>query len=239
MFVSVLLHFPVLSPMWSLCSSRESAFTEVEHHVLSDTIPFSIRLVRRTISSLIQALERTNVRARSFWHILQRFGNSQYAIIHSFFDTMSMYIDMKIILPENCSNSHCISVIMFWISRRISNVVNPGNFFTRTPSAPRRFDPILDIGMNSWTNRFSPSMRLRDYHWFCPCTLLSWIIFKYTTSEHNSTLVFFDVMVLTSEFLRRQMFIFQAECIVLPSFQASSITSFLFLTLVFCHAFVF
>ena len=40
---------------------------------------------------------------------------------------MSLYIDMKIILTVNCSGSHCISVIIFWISARICNVVNRGN----------------------------------------------------------------------------------------------------------------
>ena len=35
---------------------------------------------------------------------------------------------MKIIRPSNCSDSHFISVIIFWISARICNVVNPGNF---------------------------------------------------------------------------------------------------------------
>ena len=40
--------------------------------------------------------------------------------------TMSLYIDMKMILPGSCSGSHFLSAIMFWISARICNVVNPG-----------------------------------------------------------------------------------------------------------------
>ena len=71
--------------------------------------------------------------------------------------TMSLYIDMKIIRPWNCSGSHFISVIMFWISVRICNAVNPGKFSTRTPSAHRPLDPILCIDVNSYTNQPSPS----------------------------------------------------------------------------------
>ena len=75
-----------------------------------------------------------------------------FAIHNSLFPyslhTMSSYIDLKMIRPMNCSGSHCISVIIFWISTRICNVVNPWKSWTRTPSTPRRFDPILDIGMN-------------------------------------------------------------------------------------------
>ena len=42
---------------------------------------------------------------------------------------MSLCIDKKIIRPVNCSGSHCISFIIFWISASICNVVNPGKFF--------------------------------------------------------------------------------------------------------------
>ena len=50
-----------------------STSTEIDHHVLSDAIPLSIRFVR--VSSvpflvLIQAQEMTNVRARIFSHVL-------------------------------------------------------------------------------------------------------------------------------------------------------------------------
>ena len=43
--------------------------------------------------------------------------------------TMSLYIGMKIVLPVSCSGSLCISVIIFWISVRICNEVNPGKIF--------------------------------------------------------------------------------------------------------------
>ena len=66
------------SSFQSTCSAeyRMSAFTEVEEHVFSDIIPFSIRLVRveiRTISLLIQVREMTNVRAGIILHILPQF----------------------------------------------------------------------------------------------------------------------------------------------------------------------
>ena len=80
----------------------------------------------RTISSLIQAQETT--RARIFLHKLLRFWNSPYTILRFAFspNTMSLYVDMKMIRPGNGSGSHCISVIMFWISARICNAVSPG-----------------------------------------------------------------------------------------------------------------
>ena len=60
--------------------------------------------------------------------------------------TMSLYIDMKILRPGKCSGSHDISVIMFWISARICNVVNPGKLVHSN-----------SIG--------SPSIRSNSRHW--------------------------------------------------------------------------
>ena len=45
------------------------------------------------------------------------------------FVPFTLYIDMKMILPWNCSGSHLNSAIIFWISSRIPNVVNPGKFY--------------------------------------------------------------------------------------------------------------
>ena len=57
----------------------------------------------------------------------------EFAIHHSVLSlslhTMSSYINMKMIRPVNCSRSHCISFIIFLISARICNVVNPGKSF--------------------------------------------------------------------------------------------------------------
>ena len=100
----------------------------------------------RTTSFLFQAQETTNVRARIFSHILLKFW--EFAIHISSFPfslhKMSLYIDMKMILPWNCSGSHLSSAIIFWISPRIPNAVNPGNFSTRIPSAPLNSIQILE-----------------------------------------------------------------------------------------------
>ena len=103
--------FPLLfkSPRSKALDPRNtemSVFTEVEHHVLRDTISFSISVCTcefRTISSsLIQAQETTNVRARIFLHNLLQFWKTQYTM--SSFSLPAtiqcqLYIDMKIILP--------------------------------------------------------------------------------------------------------------------------------------------
>ena len=54
--------------------------------------------------------------------------------------SMSLYIDMKIILPGKYSGSQTKVFSNFWISRRICNVVYPGNIIhsnsTGSPSIP-------------------------------------------------------------------------------------------------------
>ena len=42
---------------------------------------------------------------------------------------VSLYIDVKMVRPWNCPNSHFISIIMFSISAIIYNAMNPGKFF--------------------------------------------------------------------------------------------------------------
>ena len=59
-----------------------------------------------------------------------------------FLQWMSFHIDMKTVLPWKCSDSHFNSVIIFWISSRICNVVL-GTFYTRIQFVLRRFDPDL------------------------------------------------------------------------------------------------
>ena len=94
----------------------------------------------RTTSFPIQAQKKTsNVRARIFLHTLQLFWNSLNTSLRFLLSPYNVVVHyMKMILPVNCSGSHCISVIMFWISARICNIMNPGNLSTRPPSAPRR-----------------------------------------------------------------------------------------------------
>ena len=59
---------------------------------------------------------------------------------------ISLNIDRKMIRPVNCSGPHFISVIMFWMSARICNVVNPVKFVHSN-----------SIG--------SPSIRSNSRHW--------------------------------------------------------------------------
>ena len=117
-------------------------FTEVDH-IPSDAIPFSVRFVRVSSVPLLfrsrPKKKTTNVRARIFLHTLQLFWNSLNTSLRFLLSPYNVVVHyMKMILPVNCSGSHCISVIMFWISARICNIMNPGNLSTRPPSAPRR-----------------------------------------------------------------------------------------------------
>ena len=66
-----------------------------------------------------------NLRAYS---VTLRAFEIQFSLFPRFHKSMSVYCDMKVILPFSCSGSHCKSVIIFWISSRIPNVVNPGKF---------------------------------------------------------------------------------------------------------------
>ena len=90
----------------------------------------------------------------------------EFATHHSLFPfllyKMFLYIDMKILLPVNCSSSHCVSAIIFWISARICNAVNPWKFFhSSSIGLLRRFDPTLDIEVYLLTTQSQFSMRLR------------------------------------------------------------------------------
>ena len=83
--------------------------------------------------------------------------------------TLSLYIDTKIVLAVNCSGSHSISVIIFWISVRICNVVNPVKFSTRTPSAPsirsnsRHWDEFINQLIFSFRNSSHAQYRIGEY----------------------------------------------------------------------------
>ena len=70
--------------------------------------------------------------------------------------TMSLYIDMKMILPWKCSGSQPKASINFWISRRICNVVNPGNIIHSD-----------SIG--------SPSIRSNSLYWYEPLEPLQFV----------------------------------------------------------------
>ena len=59
---------------------------------------------------------------------IQRIQNTMFSVT-LFSHSRSLCTDMKIIFPWKCSSSHFISVIIFWISVRIPNVVNPRKIF--------------------------------------------------------------------------------------------------------------
>ena len=137
--------------------------------------PFGLYVcVFRTTSFLTQTQETTNVRARIFFAYsatISEFAIHISSCPHSS-HTMSLYIDMKIILPVNCSGSHCITVIIFWISARICNAVNPGKFFHSnslgSPSIRSNFQP-----WDEFTNQLFFSFRaLAECQEFFPCTTL-------------------------------------------------------------------
>ena len=64
----------------------------------------------------------------AYWVSMKAFA-IQFPLFPRFLQSMSLCIDMKMILPLNSSGKHLDSVIIFWISTRIPNVVNPGKFF--------------------------------------------------------------------------------------------------------------
>ena len=110
---------------------KMTALCKVEHHAFSSLVPFSVRFYQnkiRTISSLIQAPEITDVLAWIFEHI-----HHSVNIRNTFFFISSccpinviIYIDKMMIFLLNSSGSHSDSVIIFWISSRIPIAVNLG-----------------------------------------------------------------------------------------------------------------
>ena len=116
-----------------LCHSPSGLLTWVLYHIISDPGP------------RIDQCPRVNLRAYST--TLWAFA-IQFYLFPRFPQSMSLYIDMKMILPLHGFGSHFDSAIIFWISSRIPNVVNPGKMSTRIPFVPRRSDPDL------WENVF-------------------------------------------------------------------------------------
>ena len=118
------------------------------YHAFSSCIPFSIRFVGMgSVPFLLGS--RPLKRPMSLRQSSSLLSNSVSIRTTIFFvSSMSLYIDMKMILPWKCLGSHFDSFIIFWISSRIPNVVSPGKISTRAPSAPRRFDPNLCVSQN-------------------------------------------------------------------------------------------
>ena len=89
---------------------------------------------------------------------------------------MSLYIDMKIVLPLNCSGSHCDLAMIFWISSRMPNVVNPVILFMmycrlhgrwHEDSADRRIDVNLKHIVVQLSTEFVVHLKrpLDGQHW--------------------------------------------------------------------------
>ena len=112
-----------------LTHSPSSLLTWIPYHFLSDP------------GSRNDQCPRMNLRAYSV--TLWAFA-IQFCRFPRFLRSISLYIDIKMILPLTCSDSHFNSeIIVFWISSRIHNAVNPGKFSTRIPCVLHQFDPIL------------------------------------------------------------------------------------------------
>ena len=103
-------------------------FTEVGHHLFRNIVPFSARLVCIWPAPFLfwSRSEEWPVSVRESFCILC----NTHGICNAHFcvSVASPYnvIVMKMIRPVNCSGSHRISPIIFWISARICNVVHPG-----------------------------------------------------------------------------------------------------------------
>ena len=94
--------------------------------------PFSIRFVDMDSVPFLfwSKPEKRPTSWRESSSRIRNIKKSQYICSVSLFSySMSLYIDLKTILPWKCSGWHCISVIIFWISARIPNVVNPVEIF--------------------------------------------------------------------------------------------------------------
>ena len=118
-----------IMPSAVLPHSPSGLLTWVPYHFVSDPGPRKDPMSLRESSSILS----NSVSVRKFNFLFPRLVQS-----------MSLDIDMKMILPLNCSGSHFGSVIIFWTSSRIPNVVNPWEICPlETPSAPRRPYPNL------------------------------------------------------------------------------------------------
>ena len=131
----------------------------VPYHFFSDPGPRKRKMSVRESSCI--SCNGFGIRNAQFF---VSFFSPYYVIVHWHEDDSScQFLSFTLYFSHHFLDSRRESV-MWWIL---------WIFFTRTPSAPRRFDPILDIGMNSWTIRCSPSMRVWDFHSSCPYTMLN------------------------------------------------------------------
>ena len=152
---------------------RMSAFGKVEHDTFNSFIPFSIRLVDMgSVPFLLGSRpQKRPMSLREFSSVLSDSESIRNTIFFPrLVQAMPLYIDMKMILPLNCSGSPFDLVIIFWILSRIHNIVNPGNF-VHSNSTGSPVDPIR-------TTRFQKPFNLAF-----PC--LDWFV---TAASQNTAL---------------------------------------------------
>ena len=116
-----------------------------EHHYFCSFLPFSVPLI---IISFVRFLIRSRswewpMSGQEFASIVRSWYWIRYNTLSVFpcsLHTMSLYIDMKMVLPLNCSSSHCDSVIKNLNLFKHSQCCESCEIFsTRIPSALHRF----------------------------------------------------------------------------------------------------
>ena len=109
-----------------------SAFRRIDHHILSNFVPLSVGFAYE--SSVPFLLRSTPWKWPMSSHEFSSIFSNSVSIRNTIFIVSSFFpinviVDMKMILPCKCLGSHINSVIIFWISSRTPNVVNPEKFF--------------------------------------------------------------------------------------------------------------
>ena len=120
----------------TLSHSHCGLSTWVEYHIFSDPGPRHDHLPGGNLLAYVETRSAFALHSRSL------FSNPH---------EMSLNIDMKMIRPLN-SDGSLISDVNSWTLLQSSNVVNPGKYSTRIPSAHHQLCPKFYIVMNSWTN---------------------------------------------------------------------------------------
>ena len=141
-----------------------STFTEVDHHALSDTIPFCIRLVRVSFRTILSVPGQRNDKGPCA---------NLLAYSATVFGIRSTLFFVSFVSPYHVVGSHCISVIMFLdLGENLQWNESWEMFSTRTPSALR---PIRSYS-RFWDEFISQS--ILSFHaqtglsLILPCTIL-------------------------------------------------------------------
>ena len=130
----VFLHPPLLrnSPLSKALEARDIGWAVSENSIIisQQFCPKnSIRHIRICSAPFLfwSRSQEWPMTAMNSANTIRNFVRITFTFLYIFF--LSPYIDMKMIMPSNCSGSHCRSFITSWICLRRPNVVNPGNIF--------------------------------------------------------------------------------------------------------------